>query len=122
MSGRRQRSVRPGQRTTDTAQFRVARLWPAGRHLARIQDAGRVELPATILLNSLVCENYPDVIERIKRRGDEICAHGRTNSEALAGLWEHDEERIISETTEMITRHFGARPLGWRDLPRPKAE
>jgi peptidoglycan/xylan/chitin deacetylase (PgdA/CDA1 family) len=72
-----------------------------------------LKLPATILLNSLVCENYPEVIERIKRRGDEVCAHGRTNSETLGGLWEHDEARIISETTETIMRHFDARPLGW---------
>jgi hypothetical protein len=35
-----------------------------------------LKLPATILLNSLVCENYPDVVERIKQRGDEVCNHG----------------------------------------------
>ena len=28
-------------------------------------------------------------------------------------LWEHDEARLIAETTETITRHFGTRPLGW---------
>jgi peptidoglycan/xylan/chitin deacetylase (PgdA/CDA1 family) len=72
-----------------------------------------LKLPATILLNSLVCENYPQVIERIKQRGDEVCAHGRTNSESLGGLWEHDEARIIEETTETIARHFGTRPKGW---------
>jgi peptidoglycan/xylan/chitin deacetylase (PgdA/CDA1 family) len=73
-----------------------------------------LELPATILLNSLVCEHYPEVIERMKQRGDDICAHGRTNSENPSGLWEHDEARLIAETTETITKHFGGRPLGWR--------
>ena len=77
------------------------------------QMLDELKLPATILLNSLVCENYPEVIERIKRRGDDICAHGRTNAETMAGLWEHDEARLIAETTETITRHFGARPVGW---------
>lgn len=72
-----------------------------------------LKLPATILLNSLVCENYPEVIDRMKRRGDDICAHGRTNSESPGSLWEHDEARLIDETTEVITHHFGARPLGW---------
>ncbi len=72
-----------------------------------------LKLPATILLNSLVCENYPEVTERMKQRGDDICAHGRTNAETIAGLWEHDEARLIAETTETITRHFGTRPLGW---------
>ncbi len=77
------------------------------------QMLDELKLPATILLNSLVCENYPDVIERIKQRGDEVCAHGRTNAETVAGLWEHDEARLIAETTETLTKHFGTRPTGW---------
>ena len=70
-------------------------------------------LPSTILLNSLVCQHYPEVIERIKARGDDVVSHGRTNAETLAGMWEHDEARVIAETTETITRHFGKRPTGW---------
>jgi peptidoglycan/xylan/chitin deacetylase (PgdA/CDA1 family) len=70
-------------------------------------------IPATILLNSLVCEHYPDVIEHIKSRGDSICAHGRTNSELGNGLWEHDEARVIAESTELIEKHFSVRPRGW---------
>ena len=72
-----------------------------------------LNLPATILLNSLVCENYPDVVTQIKERGDDVCNHGRTNAERLGDLWEHDEARIIAESTETITKHFGARPTGW---------
>ena len=70
-------------------------------------------LPATILLNSLVCKTYPEVIDRIKARGDDVCAHGRTNAEVLNDLWEHDEARVIAETTETITKHMGLRPTGW---------
>jgi peptidoglycan/xylan/chitin deacetylase (PgdA/CDA1 family) len=72
-----------------------------------------LRLPSTILLNSLVCEHYPEVVERIRSRGDTICAHGRTNSELGNAMWEHDEARLIAETTEMIERHFGNRPTGW---------
>jgi peptidoglycan/xylan/chitin deacetylase (PgdA/CDA1 family) len=72
-----------------------------------------LRIPSTILLNSLVCEHYPGVIERIKSRGDTICAHGRTNSELGNTLWEHDERRMIEETTDMIATHFGKRPTGW---------
>lgn len=72
-----------------------------------------LKIPTTILLNSLVCEHAPDVIERIKARGDTICAHGRTNSELGNALWEHDEARMIAESTELITKHFGKRPTGW---------
>ena len=70
-------------------------------------------LPSTILLNSLVCEHYPEIVARMKARGDDICAHGRTNAETLVGMWEHDEARVIAETTEMIAKHMGARPTGW---------
>jgi peptidoglycan/xylan/chitin deacetylase (PgdA/CDA1 family) len=72
-----------------------------------------LKLPATILLNSLVCENYPDVMERIKQRGDDVCNHGRTNAERIGDFWEHDESRIIAESTETITKHIGVRPTGW---------
>jgi peptidoglycan/xylan/chitin deacetylase (PgdA/CDA1 family) len=72
-----------------------------------------LRMPATILLNSLVCEHYPDIVARIKARGDGICAHGRTNSELGNSLWEHDEARLIAESTDLITKHFGTRPTGW---------
>lgn len=72
-----------------------------------------LKLPATILLNSLVSMNFPEVVERIKQRGDDVCNHGRTNAERLGDLWEHDEARVIAESTEMLTKQFGTRPTGW---------
>ncbi len=72
-----------------------------------------LKLPATILLNSMVCELYPQVIDRLKMRGDDICAHGRTNAENLAGVWEHDEARMIADATKVIADAFGAAPRGW---------
>lgn len=72
-----------------------------------------LNLPASILLNSAVCYEYPDIVEKIKARGDDVLGHGRTNAETLQGLWEHDEERIIKETTEILESHVGVRPTGW---------
>jgi len=72
-----------------------------------------LQFPATILLNSLVCEHAPQIVERIRSRGDDVCAHGRTNAEAFGQFWEHDEARIIAETTDTIAQHLGARPTGW---------
>ena len=82
-------------------------IWRIFRMLDELQ------LPATILLNSLICDTVPDIVEWIKRRGDDVCAHGRSNAEALGGLWEHDEATVIAEATETLTRHFGQRPTGW---------
>jgi peptidoglycan/xylan/chitin deacetylase (PgdA/CDA1 family) len=72
-----------------------------------------LKLKATILLNSLVCRDYPEVVQRIKVRGDDVCNHGRTNAERLGDLWEHDEAKIIAESTEALTEYFGFRPSGW---------
>ena len=60
----------------------------------RMLDA--LQLPATILLNSLVCEHAPEIIERIRRRGDDVCAHGRTNAEAFGASGSTIEARIIA--------------------------
>lgn len=72
-----------------------------------------LKLPATILLNSSVCYNYPDIVEKIKQRGDDVCGHGRTNAEVLRGMWEDDEARVIKECTEIIEKYIGVRPTGW---------
>jgi peptidoglycan/xylan/chitin deacetylase (PgdA/CDA1 family) len=72
-----------------------------------------LKLPASILLNSLVCEHYPEIIEKIKQRGDDVLGHGRTNAESMKGHWEHDEARLVQEVTETIAKHVGVRPTGW---------
>jgi peptidoglycan/xylan/chitin deacetylase (PgdA/CDA1 family) len=40
-----------------------------------------LKLPASILLNSAVCYEYPEIVEKIKQRGDDLLGHGRTNAE-----------------------------------------
>jgi peptidoglycan/xylan/chitin deacetylase (PgdA/CDA1 family) len=72
-----------------------------------------LKLPATILLNSSVCYHYPDIVAKIKERGDDVCGHGRTNAELLQSMWEHDEVRVIKEVTEIIEQYVGKRPYGW---------
>jgi hypothetical protein len=49
----------------------------------------------------------------MRKRGDEVVAHGRTNAENLRGLWQPDEERILREVTDTISRHEGKPPEGW---------
>jgi len=72
-----------------------------------------LKLPASILLNSTVCTYYPDMIEKIRQRGDDIICHGRTTGEVHTGLWEADEARVIQECTELIEKSAGVRPRGW---------
>jgi hypothetical protein len=54
-----------------------------------------LKLPATILLNSMVCDHYPRVMRRIKERGDDVLGHGVTNSKISRGLSEEEEGSMI---------------------------
>ena len=64
-------------------------------------------------LNSLILVHHPDIGERMLTRGDKFVAHGRTNSERQGSLWEEDEARLITETTETIAKFTGRQPVGW---------
>ena len=70
-------------------------------------------LPGAHNVNSAVLEYCPDIVERIRGRGDEFIGHGRTNSERQDALWEEDEARLIAEATEVVTRLTGKKPEGW---------
>ena len=72
-----------------------------------------LRLPAGHCTNSLVYEYAPQITDAIRRRGDEVIAHGRSNAENLRGLWQPDEERILREVTQTIARHEGRAPAGW---------
>ena len=70
-------------------------------------------LPASHNMNAAVLDNCPQVVDRIRARGDEVIGHGVTNSERQDIMDESTERAMINETTEAITRHFGERPKGW---------
>jgi allantoinase len=70
-------------------------------------------LPLCHLLNSTVCENHPQIVDRIKRRGDDVVGHGRTNSERQSDLNEASEHALIEEATRVLTDRFERRPEGW---------
>ena len=70
-------------------------------------------LPCSHNLNAEAIRNAPQIVERIKARGDEPVGHGRTNSERQDGMGEDEERALIAETTEAIASAFGAPPRGW---------
>jgi peptidoglycan/xylan/chitin deacetylase (PgdA/CDA1 family) len=72
-----------------------------------------LRLPAGHCTNSLIYDHARQITDAIRRRGDEVIAHGRTNAENLRGLWQPDEERILREVTDCIARHEGRAPAGW---------
>ena len=69
--------------------------------------------PASILLNSALCDEAPDLIAAFTARGDEIVGHGRTNSERQGALTEADERALIAEATQRLRDPQGRPPAGW---------
>lgn len=80
------------------------------RLLELYQEAG---LPLSVLLNSACCDHCPDLTRAFVDRGDEIVAHGHTNSEHPNHLTPHDEREMIRMVTETIETQCGTRPAGW---------
>ena len=70
-------------------------------------------LPASHNLNAAVLDNCPQIVDRIRARGDEVIGHGLTNSERQDIMDEATERAMIQVTTDAISRHFGAPPRGW---------
>lgn len=69
--------------------------------------------PLSVIANSEMYGYAPQLIEAFRRRGDEVVAHGRTNSERQNVLSEQDERKLIAESTQTFTEKEGSRPQGW---------
>ncbi len=82
-------------------------LW----RIADVLDAAGIK--ATVALNSLVCEHYPQAMEEMKKRGWEFMGHGTTNSEGLAGLSLEKERETIRTILKTIEQSSGRKPRGW---------
>jgi hypothetical protein len=81
-------------------------------HWRLFEILDELKLTATILLNSSVCHHYPEIIEKIRARGDDVLGHGRTNAEVHRSMWEDDEARANTWVC--------GRPDGWvRRRPNP---
>ncbi len=71
------------------------------------------DLPASVLVNSALYDEAPELIAAFSERGDEIVGHGRTNSERQGLLTEAEERALIAEATERIAGVEGRAPAGW---------
>src|SRR5271167_832424 len=69
--------------------------------------------PASVLVNSALYDEAPELIAAFRARGDEIVGHGRTNSERQGTLAEAAERALIEEATARLRAHEGRPPAGW---------
>jgi hypothetical protein len=69
--------------------------------------------PASHNINSMVFDECPQIIDRLRRRGDEFIGHGRTNAERQDVLSEDEERALIVDATTVLKSHTGVQPGGW---------
>lgn len=70
-------------------------------------------LRASVLLNSDVCQNYPEIIEEGNKRDWVWLAHGKNNSILQSGMSEKDERAYLKEVITTIEHKTGKQPKGW---------
>jgi peptidoglycan/xylan/chitin deacetylase (PgdA/CDA1 family) len=71
------------------------------------------EIPASMLMNTEIFDECPQIAEAIMKRGDEIVGHGRTNAERQGQMPEEEERRLIESTALKIREKTGRVPSGW---------
>jgi len=72
-----------------------------------------LKLPAAAIINTALYDYCPEVVEACVKRGDELVAHGHTNSERQSDLSEADEKRLLQDCKARIKRASGQDPSGW---------
>src|SRR5262249_45067874 len=72
-----------------------------------------LKLPVALLINAALYDYCPQVLAAFRDRGDEMVAHGRTNSERPGQMTEADEKELIAQVTRLIAYHEGKSPAGW---------
>ncbi|MFE7660045.1 polysaccharide deacetylase family protein [Streptomyces celluloflavus] len=71
------------------------------------------DLPATVGINGLVAERYPDTVMAVHHAGHEIAGHSWTQ-DVVPALLDVDAERDnIRRCTDVLERVTGVRPTGW---------
>jgi len=70
-------------------------------------------IPASMLMNTEIFNECPEIAEAITKRGDEIVGHGRTNAERQGQMPEEEERQLIQNTAAVIREKTGNAPTGW---------
>ncbi len=70
-------------------------------------------VPASMLVNTEIFDECPQIAAAIIKRGDEIVGHGRTNAERQGQMAEDDERQLIVSAAATIREKAGKAPAGW---------
>ncbi|MBS1888535.1 MAG: polysaccharide deacetylase family protein [Actinobacteria bacterium] len=79
-----------------------------------IELLDRLEMPASVLLNSEVCVENPEIVAAGVERDWAWLAHGHTNSRLHTGFESPAEEAAaLGEMFDQLEQATGTRPRGW---------
>jgi len=70
-------------------------------------------VPPSLLVNSDIYRHCSELVSAYRESGAGVVAHGRTNSEAQAGLAEPIERALIDEVTTVLGAREGRAVEGW---------
>lgn len=73
----------------------------------------RLDLPCAAMLNGAVCDHAPEIVEAFTARGDEIVAHGWTNSTEPGRLSRQNEAAMLSQSRTRLAEATGRAPEGY---------
>ncbi|MEE8141314.1 MAG: polysaccharide deacetylase family protein [Alphaproteobacteria bacterium] len=73
----------------------------------------RTGIGATIDVNGLACERWPDAVKALHDAGHEIAGHGTTNDIKITDLTPDQQRAEIRECNRVIEAVTGAPPVGW---------
>jgi allantoinase len=72
-----------------------------------------LKFPVGAIINTALYDYCPEVVEAFARRGDELIAHGHTNSERQGDFTEDRERDLLKYCRERIGKESGQIPSGW---------
>jgi allantoinase len=73
----------------------------------------QLSMPTAALINTALYDHCPELVAAFAQRGDELIAHGHTNSERQGVLSESDERELIVSCRERIAAESAQQSAGW---------
>ena len=80
----------------------------------RVMDVlSQRNIRASVMLNSEVCDVYPEIIEDAMKLDWEFLGHNESNTRPLNDIPPEDEKRVIHDSLARIEKATGKKPRGW---------
>jgi allantoinase len=70
-------------------------------------------MPTGAIINTALYDHCPELVAAFAQRGDELIAHGHSNSVRQSALSQDDELALLAGCRERIAQHSGIAPAGW---------